>query len=72
MPVSSMHLASMSTSSIPSLPTARSIRVDTRGAVILNEESPEVRRLALLALKFRLPNFYTDKGQQRDLPSEPY
>ena len=29
-----------------SLPTARSIKVDTRGAVILNEESPEVSRTA--------------------------
>lgn len=27
----------------PSLPTAKAIQVDTRGAVILDEESPEVR-----------------------------
>lgn len=49
--MSSMHLTPASTSSIPSLPTARTIHVDTRGAVILNEESPEVRALDLLALR---------------------
>ena len=27
----------------PSLPTAKTIQVDTRGAMILDEESPEVR-----------------------------
>ena len=27
----------------PSLPTARTIQVETKGAVILDEESPEVR-----------------------------
>ncbi|KAH8099744.1 pantothenate kinase [Cristinia sonorae] len=30
-------------SAIPSLPTAKSIQVDTRGALILDEESPETR-----------------------------
>lgn len=30
-------------STIPSLPTAKSIQVDTRGALILDEESPETR-----------------------------
>ena len=32
----------MSTLSAPALPSARVIQVDTRGAVILSEESPEV------------------------------
>ncbi|KAF8578750.1 fumble [Ramaria rubella] len=33
----------MSLSTAPSLPTAQAIKVDTRGAVILHEESPETR-----------------------------
>ena len=28
----------------PTLPSAKAIQVDTRGAVILDEESPDVRR----------------------------
>ncbi len=54
----------------PSLPLAKVIHVDTRGAVILSEESPEVRNL--LALWWCPAHIGTDKGQSRNIPSEPH
>jgi hypothetical protein len=57
----------------PALPSAKVIHVDTRGAVILSEESPEVRRSRSFCdclhpsanLGFRL-----DKRQSRNLPAQ--
>ncbi len=58
--------------STPSLPSAKVIQVDTRGAVILSEESFEVsfscaaRRLDSTSLNM------LDEGQQRNIPTQPY
>ena len=55
----------------PSLPSAKVIHVDTRGAVILSEESPEVRcglRSLMPVLSDNGRSRCVDKGQQRDLP----
>ena len=43
----------MSTVAGPSLPTAKTIQVDTRGAMILDEESPEVRPFPFPRAAFR-------------------
>lgn len=54
----------------PPLPSAKVIHVDTRGAVILEEESPEVRaRLACFPLYTRLTG-HPDKRQPRNIPSQ--
>lgn len=43
----------------PSLPSAKVIHVDTRGAVILSEESPEVSRLPVARQSTHGPEPYS-------------
>lgn len=60
----------------PPLPSAKVIHVDTRGAVILEEESPEVRAQSGISLSFIRSSMDTatwdslDKGQSRDISSQ--
>ena len=61
-------------SATPSLPAAKVIHVDTRGAIILSEESPEVRRRRNRCFKLMLSTVRQEiaEGSTSPTTSSPY
>lgn len=62
---------SLSSGMASSLPIVRTIKVDTRGAVILEEESPEVSAVAEGSFSLKMLTFgVQDSGQSGYIPSK--